>query len=310
MRNSLIPPVLLLTLTVIFCQRDKPATPQVHIPEQQTIDKIFIAYRSGENILLQKLGQIWWLNSKYQARPDAINTLIQTLRFQRIKNIPSHAVAELMIKDIAVFGAKVEVYSGSNKLKVLYIGGVTSDELGTHLMLEENDQPYVVYIPGFQGSLRSRFVMPLDEWRDLSLIPFAQDSLIKIEMSYPQKRLTGFILTKKDQHWLVSSEERYALTEQPPNDKLIQAYLTELFSVNLEGYDNSKNKTVSNSILPFCEMSFTFRGNKEFSLQIFSGLPVEQNTGQLIIFTSENDVCVAQERVLEKIFAGYDYFFR
>ncbi len=311
MRNPLPPFVILLAILLFFCQSDKSSDLEVHIPELQTIDKIFIAYRSGETILLQKTGQTWWVNSSYKARPDAIKNLLQTLHLQRIKNIPPHAVADLIIKDISVFGAKVEIYSGDNQLKVLYVGGVTADELGTHVMLEGNDQPYVMHIPGFQGSLRSRFVMPVDEWRDLSLLPFSRDSLIKMEVKYPQKKLVSFTLTKNNQHWQVSSEERYAQYERPPNDKLIQAYLTELFSVSLEAFDNSNSikHNISSSILPFCEMIYTLKGNKEFSLRIFTDPADAQKTGQLFIFTSENDFCVAQERVLGKIFTGYDYFY-
>lgn len=304
--------LLLCFFTLLYCKNETPIHQSIYIDEIQKIDEIFIIYRSGEAIHFKKnIKDSWLINSKYEAREDALTNLLNTLQQQRIKSIPTKAVAELMIKDIAVFGTKIELYSGGHNVKTLYVGGVTSDELGTHIMVEGVDQPYIAYLPGFQGSLRSRYVMTLDDWRARRIVPFALDTLMSLQVRYNNKQQEDFELHNKNGQWQIKSGSRYSPSENTPNESLIRSYLTELFSAGIESFDNQnpeRNEWVSRS--PFCEMTFKFILGSEFGLRFISPPARDNFTGQIYIFTSADDFCLAQDRVLNKVFVGYDYFFR
>ena len=51
------------------------------------------------------------------------------------------------------------------KIKTIYIGGETADQLGTYMMISGAKEPYIVHIPGFNGYLSSRFLCKKEAWR-------------------------------------------------------------------------------------------------------------------------------------------------
>ena len=80
--------------------------------------------------------------------------------------LPRQAVADV-VKDMATEGIKVEIYAKNGKaLRTFYVGGSTSDDRGTFMMMENSNEPYVMHIQGFQGMLRPRFHTDEQDWRD------------------------------------------------------------------------------------------------------------------------------------------------
>ena len=119
------------------------------------IGKIFIADRKGETALLERKKDQWIYNGKYPARPTAISLLLETISKINVLTIPSERAVPGMVKEIAADGVKVEIYDRKGKaLKTYYIGGITSDQHGTIMIMEGSEQPYVMHIPSFVGQLR------------------------------------------------------------------------------------------------------------------------------------------------------------
>jgi hypothetical protein len=71
------------------------------------------------------------------------------------------------------------------------VGGVTQDNLGTYMLLENSDVPFVIEIPGFRGYLSSRFSTEENNWRSHVLIGEKPDEIKQIEISYIQNQ-NGF----------------------------------------------------------------------------------------------------------------------
>jgi len=119
------------------------------------VHKIFIADRNGKNITLERKKGYWQLNGKHRANPNAVGTLLNTIQKLKIKYTPPRTAIKNIINDIATNNIKVEIYNqNGEKLKSYYVGGVTNDELGTHMIKEDAEEPFVTYVPGFEGSLR------------------------------------------------------------------------------------------------------------------------------------------------------------
>jgi hypothetical protein len=146
------------------------------VEDTASIYKIFLADLANNKVLLQRLENgSWEVNGKYEARNDAIQTLLETLKRMAVKAPVAKAAHDNVIRSIASGHIKVELYSKSEEVpfKVIYVGGETPDHLGTYMLLEDATAPYILEIPGFNGYLSSRFIISEEGWRNRNIFRFS-----------------------------------------------------------------------------------------------------------------------------------------
>lgn len=155
--------LLLLVLTWWVYQKRTSTTldreeSEFSIADTSVVDQIFMADKTGGQVLLEKTGPGQWrVNGTYTARPDAMAALLDALLRMQVKSpVPRPAVDNIR-KQLASLGRKVEVYSKGKKLSVLYIGYSTIDSRGTYAIREGADLPYILHVPGTEGYLTPHF---------------------------------------------------------------------------------------------------------------------------------------------------------
>ena len=143
------------------------------ISDTLSIDKIIIENRSLEKLILQRNRQQteWSLNDTLIANPYSINLLLKTIKEMQIKQPIARSALENVIKRMAIQNTKVDFFKNNKKIKTIYIGGETADQLGTFMMIEGATEPYIVHIPGFNGYLSSRFSCKEQLWRSKKIFP-------------------------------------------------------------------------------------------------------------------------------------------
>ncbi len=163
------------------------------VKDTGSITKIFIANKNNQSVTLTRAGKGQWLaNNKFPVRSDAINTLLYTVNMLDVKSVIDPRSWNTIIKSLAVKAVKVEIYEGDKRVKVYYVGEETADELGTYMLLanpetEENyKQPYIIYIPGFDGYLTTRYFIKEDDWRDRTIVQYYPYDLKSVTLQYPQ----------------------------------------------------------------------------------------------------------------------------
>lgn len=60
---------------------------------------------------------------------------------------------------------KIKLFQHEKLTKVFYVGGSTQDNLGTYMLMEGADRPYIAYVPSFRGYLSTRFSPIPDDWK-------------------------------------------------------------------------------------------------------------------------------------------------
>ena len=160
------------------------------------ITKIFLADKAGSTITLDKIKQgEWKLNNKYSVRKDAIDLLLYTIKSIEVREPIGKNAKENIIKRLASQSTKVEIYQGDKLAKVYYVGGETADHTGTYMLLvnpetgENYPAPFIMYIPGFDGYLTTRYFTNEAEWRDRTVFKYipSQIKSVKVEfLGFPQ----------------------------------------------------------------------------------------------------------------------------
>ena len=120
-------------------------------------------------VSLQRSDGCWILNDSLFANQSSINLILKTVKEMRVKNPVARSALKNVIERMGIQNTKVDIFSNNKKIKTIYIGGETADQLGTFMMLEGAKEPYVVYIPGFNGYLSSRFHCRESDWRDKNI---------------------------------------------------------------------------------------------------------------------------------------------
>ena len=174
-----------------------------------SINKVFLSDRKGNNIVLEKNSNTWKINDKYEVRNDAIKTLLNTLKFMKVQRPVSNSSYNNVIRQLASTGVKVEIYH-NNKITSFTVGGSTKDHLGTYMLKEDADNPFVIHIPGFNGFLSPRFGIQGYEidptsWRNNTIFKILSEDINEISLNDFENINNSFVI-KRNPLALVDSE--------------------------------------------------------------------------------------------------------
>lgn len=205
------------------------------ISETEKIDKIFLSDRKGNNITLQKDSNRWTVNNKYNVRDDAISTLLSTIKKISIQRPVPKTGYNNVIKQLATTGVKVEIYY-NKKMKTYTVGGSTSNHLGTYMLMDNAENPYIVHIAGFNGFLSPRYgiqgyELDINNWRDNTVFKIETEIINEISLIDLEENNNSFTLKTKPLSLLDinNNDIKYDL------DKVIK-YLNNFSQLNSENF--------------------------------------------------------------------------
>ncbi|MBP7850011.1 MAG: DUF4340 domain-containing protein [Lentimicrobiaceae bacterium] len=215
-KNRLLLALALVILALLGILVSRPSTStlrqkasQFAVTDTAGITRIFLADKEGRTILLEKEPiQGWRLNGTHTARAQAVDQLLSTLLRMAVSSPVPMEAHNSVIARLAATGVKVEVYEQSYRLRLgqilrlfpyekrvrtFYVGDNTQDNMGTFMLMEGADRPYIIYIPGFRGFISTRFSTMENDWRDHTI--FANNVLdiasVKLEVNgHPEQSYT------------------------------------------------------------------------------------------------------------------------
>lgn len=292
------------------------------------VHKIFIADRQGERTTLERRDGYWLYNGRYKARPSVMEPLLEAISRVQIKYKPTEAAVEHMVQTLATEGIKVELYGkGDELIKAYYVGGSTSDERGCYMIMEGAEQPYVAYLPAWEGNLSVRFRLYGDEWRDKTLFAEEVENIQSVSIEYPKQRDQSFRLENKAGGYEVSPF--YDITpeiKRPFRAGSAEAFLANFRSVGSEAFRNDYSGRDSiRQLAPFSIITLVNRQGDTTQVKLFPIVPEniishDVKTGDYILSSSAieryfadrngEDFYLAQHLVLQKLFWGYSSFFK
>lgn len=293
------------------------------VADIESVYKVFIADRNGKSVTLERKKNYWQLNKKYKANPNAVSNLLNTIQKLKIKYTPPKAAVKNIIHDIATNNIKVEVYNKSGeKLKVYYVGGVTNDEFGTYMIKEDAEAPFITYIPGFEGSLRVRYMTEEIDWRDKAIFNERLPDIQSVSIEYPKQKNKSFKLEKINEAFVLAPfypNTPKAKRELPKG--VAEQYLVGFERLVAENFMNTyESKDSVRQLLPFSIIRFKAVDDAEKVVKLHpiikrskAGQILLDDKGRQIVEKYHADVngedfMLIQQLVFGKILWGYDNF--
>lgn len=295
------------------------------VPRDQ-IYKIFIANRNGSTSTIERKGDSnsWTYNGEYRARPDAVDNLLLAVEKIRMRFKPTDAAKPNLIKSLATQGLKVEIYGkGGENLKTYYLGGATNDELGTYVIMEGSEQPYVADIPAWQGNILFRYNLAGDDWRDRSVFHSKASDIAEVSIEYPKQQGKSFRLNVNNGDPEVTPFYPLSSTiDKPLRPGAVEAYLDKFSRVDAASFNNlNRDREAISQQVPFAIVSVKENDGTAYSIKLFpmnvddaydpktGTTTVIDETTAFYALTENNDFMITQNVVLRKILWGYEFFY-
>lgn len=152
------------------------------VVDTASITKVFLADKKNNTILLERISAGEWVfNNDKRARQSGVNLLLETMKYLVPKYPVPKSAHDNVVSQLAAQSIKVEVYQMVYRInlfdkiklfqhekltKTYYVGGATPDNMGTFMLIEGADVPFVVHLLGFRGYVAPRYSTLEKDWRD------------------------------------------------------------------------------------------------------------------------------------------------
>jgi len=230
--------------------------------------------------------QNWQVNDKYPARVDGMATLLETISKLRVKEPVSRAGRNTIIKWLAEKSVKIEIYQTVyridlfNKIKlfphekltkVYYVGDETQDNQGTFMLLEESEDPFIVYLPGFRGYLSPRYTALESDWRKRVIFELKIGDIKSVKIEYPAATESSFEISRFNKNFEIKLLSSNTIMNDFDTSKVVQL-MGSFASLAFESFLNDFKKSDIDSVIsrkPMAIITVTDIAGKTTSLKAF-----------------------------------------
>ena len=298
-----------LLIIILFSCRQNTVTVEENfkIRNATAINKIEIESKRFGLQRLQVKNSGWYLNDSTKIRKDAIENILRIVPYVKVMNFPPKAAWDQMLIALRNEGGTIRFINRSgDEIKTWHIGGTTNDERGTYGMVAGSTKPYVIHVPGFEGSLGTRFFMENKEWRSRMILDEEKISITHLKLIYPETGEAGFEIIQGSGEYALFDAKRI---KKIGSQELISSYLDQISVIGCESIENDfKHKEIIINSTPHAVMEIAVNDRPIRRIAFFSNtLEGEADTERMFVYDGK-DFYLAQIRILQKIFRPIEYF--
>ncbi len=245
--------VLAIAVFILFkTQRSSTIKPELRdfaVEDTASITKIFLADKENRTITLDRKNGFWMVNNQFEARPDAIQTLLKTIHSLSVKSPVPQTAHETIIKNLSVKSTKVEIYKGDELIKTYYVGHATKDQTGTYMLLEGSSVPFVMHLQGFSGYLSTRYFMDIEMWQAPRVFKYHYSDIRTVTSNHVKEPKKSFKLSTdgNDNFQLLSLTDSVLIEDFDTAD--VKFFLSNFRELNYDRVLSSIDENKKDSII-------------------------------------------------------------
>ncbi|MCK6650514.1 MAG: DUF4340 domain-containing protein, partial [Bacteroidia bacterium] len=269
------------------------------VADTASITKIVLADKEAKSVTLERaIGGPWKVNGKYNARPDAIQVLLETIKRVDVKEPVGKAAQDNVVKRLAAKAVRCEIFQNGQLTKAYYVGTETQDQTGTYMILidletmKTSAKPFVTYIPGFEGYLTTRYFTNERDWRDRTVFQYVPTDIKSVKLEVPDKPEMGYeLIINGNNDYVVKMQTGKALNGI--DSMAVKQYLSYFQQINFESMDLAMTqKEIDSTLLskPINILTVTNQKGEVNSVKFFPRKPSKESydvDGKLFVFDPE-----------------------
>ena len=250
------------------------------IQDSASVDKIFLADKAGRSVKLTRTVNGWLVNDSFPARQEAINTILHTMLRLQVKNPVAKAARATVIKNMAAQGTKVEIYVRGELDKTYYVGGATQDQLGTFMLIENSSTPFVMFLPGMNGYLTTRYFTDAMQWKTRTIFKYAPEEIASVSVVYVDSADQSYSIDCSTRLLSQAGAIKHTMPTLYVDSLALRAYLMGFGNIQFELVVNGMKPEKRDSILksqPLCFMNVVDKNGNKTNL-VFYGMAVNERS--------------------------------
>jgi len=336
MKKTLLLLLLLLALGAgawYVTQKDKknqmPASTSLYaIDDISRVYKAGLIYPDGRKVKLERTKDGWLYNGR-KGNESVINTLLNTVKKQRILYATPASLKPTMLKSLATTKVKVELYDKDDQLlQLFYVGAPGNDGNSTYFIKEDSNEPHLVGIPGFVGTIGSIYNRPAQDWVNKIVVHQKPENITEVSLEYPNMKNRSFKLAQKDGDFVVTPFYDFTpKSTKPPKLGAIKTFLSFFEKIGAEAYEpNVSLRDSLNTLVPFATLDYKVKNQEAHRLKFYPYIPegaagIEYllakdrdpsspiGVNRYFVIDENNDCFLTQHRVIGKLLWKYADFF-
>jgi hypothetical protein len=253
------------------------------VKDTAAITKIFLTNRNKNYIILERgKSNKWILNHKDHPKEELVDNLLECIYRVEVRSPVANAAYNNVVKTLAASAIKCEIYLHDDSIpsKVFYVGGPTEDDLGTFMMLQNSNQPFITHIPGFNGYLTPRFTVKPEDWESTALFSYDPQEIKSVMINYANAPAKSFVIFEDKGRYQVINPNTNQFIQQI-DSIAVENYLLQYRNIYYESIVKSNIRDTLSLQPPAIRISIkdSNKGLKE--LQIFPKLNSDKSRAQV-----------------------------
>lgn len=315
----------------------KDHTKEFAVKDTATITKVFLADKKNRTILLERVeAGDWLLNGTYKARNSGINLLFETFKHLVPKYPVPKSGHDNVVAQLAAASIKVEIYqqvyrfdllgielfSHEKLTKTYYVGGATQDNMGSFMLMEGADVPFVVHLLGFRGYVAPRYSTMEKDWRDHTVFRKSLAEIHQVIMEIPTEPENSFKILKENRDLKLINFETNKVISQYDTLRLLN-FLTAFADIRYEALLNDMNPNRKDSIIQSTPKNILtvvdtkgdsttiityFKPNDNRAVNMEGSLYVHDLDRLYALVNNNKDFVLIQYYVFDKVLRPLSYF--
>ncbi len=155
---------------------------QFTLNPETVITDVVLTSKKNTNKLSYVQG-VWQVNDTYELDPNMRDVFFSVLSQLEIRKEIPQSQKDSLVQLIKTEGTEVKILNNSELVKHYVIWG--DSELQTSFVLDEDDNGYMVHIPGYRSFVAGIFQVPTSDWRSRRAFTAMFTNLNSLKIKYP-----------------------------------------------------------------------------------------------------------------------------
>jgi hypothetical protein len=244
---------------------------------QKEITKIELS-GGGRRLLLEKQGENWLLNGKFETRKSGILFIVKVLKEIKIKSPVSSELFESEISGKGIVPLKVKVYEKRKLLKSFLVYKTRSNTYGNIMKINERSKPFIVSVPGYEGDIGSGFTLNELFWQPYIIFHMMPSEIASVNFENLSETASSFLIVSKNHYYSISGMTRH---QAGWDSTLVKRYLSYFTWIPFESWAlelSEEEKKKIESQQPVYRITVNTNGGMKTVLTLWERMTGEKNS--------------------------------
>jgi hypothetical protein len=256
------------------------------VADTAAVSKITISRTTGETVTLNRnnTNKVWMVEgTENEANTASINLLMKTFAQWKVLQDIEESKHDFTIRLLSTKHSKIQLYEGndSKPFKTIYLGDHNPSMTGNFALLQKGDKkssvPYLINLPGFYGTLETRFFADPLLWRSTRVMELEARDIAKIELKSYESPSESYTINIANDIFDLRDANNNPIKQF---DTLsVRRHLVSFKQLYFENYVSSLKPMQRDSIIsstPMFELSVTTTNNNTKHLKIYCKKPITE----------------------------------